>query len=130
MRTGTRGKAPSAGVLLTAVEGAPPAHTAEGSAGSVGVGRGGGDQVVVHMAVEPRLLGRGLLLHLSPQTGFKPAEQPSVSHTCRFTEERRENEQKPKERPKNRSFDLFLGPTRLSTCFYLWSLHAEPASPS
>lgn len=53
------------GVPLTAVEGASPA---DGLAWSVGVRGGGGDQVVVHVAVEAWLLSRGFLLHLSDQT--------------------------------------------------------------
>lgn len=58
-RTGRRSEWP-----LTAVERAPPPDPVDGFVGSVGVWRGGGDQVVVHVAVEPRLLGRRLLLHL------------------------------------------------------------------
>lgn len=49
---------------LTAVERASPPDPGDGFVGSVGVWRGGGDQVVVHVALEPRLLGRRLLLHL------------------------------------------------------------------
>lgn len=51
-------------VPLTAVEGASPTNSADGLVGSVGVGGGGGDQVVVHVTVESRLLGRRLLLYL------------------------------------------------------------------
>lgn len=49
---------------LTAVERASPPDPGDGFVGSVGVWRGGGDQVVVHVALEQRLLGRRLLLHL------------------------------------------------------------------
>lgn len=61
--------APATCCLLTAVDGASPADPADGLAWSVGVGGGGGDQVVVRVAVQTRLLGRGLLLHLSGEPG-------------------------------------------------------------
>lgn len=50
-------------MALTSIEGASAADPADSLAGGVGV-RGGGDQVVVHVAVEPCLLGRALLLDL------------------------------------------------------------------
>lgn len=52
---------------LTAVERASPPDPADGFVGSVGVWRGGGDQVVVRVAVEPRLLGRRILRHLEEE---------------------------------------------------------------
>lgn len=57
-------------VPLTAVEGASPADPADGLAWSVGVRGGGGDQVVVHIAVEAWRFSRRLLLHLGQQTSF------------------------------------------------------------
>lgn len=54
-------------VPLTAVEGASPTNSTDGLVGSVGVRGGGGDQVVVHVTVESRLLGRGLLLYLKEE---------------------------------------------------------------
>lgn len=64
-----RGRGTKDLLLLTAVNGASPADPADGPAWSVGVRGGGGDQVVVHVAVQTRLLSRGLLLHLSGEPG-------------------------------------------------------------
>lgn len=52
-------------VPLTPIDGGTPGNPAESRAWSVGVRAAGSDQVVVHIAVESRLLGWGLLLHLS-----------------------------------------------------------------
>lgn len=71
VNTQIQGKSATTCVLLTAVEGASPADPANGLAWSVGVRGGGGDQVVVHIAVEAWLFSRGLLLHLSQKTTLK-----------------------------------------------------------
>lgn len=65
VNTPIHGDARTSRALLTAVEGASPAHPAEALAWSVGVRGGGGDQVVVHITVEAWLFSRGLRLHLS-----------------------------------------------------------------
>lgn len=71
VNTPIHGHSRTSWALLTAVEGASPAHPAEALAWSVGVQGGGGDQVVVNIAVEAWLFSRGLRLHLSQQTTFK-----------------------------------------------------------